>query len=491
MIRFSCETCGRKFKISDRLAGRKGVCPDCHEVFSVPSDEPPQEDSSSPLPSKKTRMERYVQREDIHDSTSGEYGSVGESSSEEESYEEEPAPPPRRPATVHRPASEPAPEPVARRVPEPARGGVGWGVIGVLALLQLVSVGYIWKLGGFGGAAPPPAPQPASSPAVAATTPKPPTLQPPKPTPPMETPAVPPKEEPPKPTPPKEDPPAPVTPPKEEPPTPTPPKEDPPPHVDPPPTPPKEDPPPPAPPSHEDPPPTPTPDPPVPQPPAPTEPAPADVASALEQFKARLPELHGSEEAQPNLEVLDLLKGYLTDAHVVQTLGEMVAASTEPVVVRKRAAQMLGEGGSAAAVDALVADVQSSLKEPQVSRAAVYALGKIADPSSAKALEAIVRARLKPSDDLQDNTLARHAITSLGQLRRREAVDSLLRLYESLETDRPAQRADMSQEEWKREGHIVSLETAINEALSKFAGESYSTYQDWTAWWSSAQGTFQ
>jgi len=57
MIQFTCENCGRRLRVADACAGRRGRCPQCRQVVHVPpaeaalpvsSSEPPQEAASRP-----------------------------------------------------------------------------------------------------------------------------------------------------------------------------------------------------------------------------------------------------------------------------------------------------------------------------------------------------------------------------------------------------------------------------------------------------------
>ena len=131
---------------------------------------------------------------------------------------------------------------------------------------------------------------------------------------------------------------------------------------------------------------------------------------------------------------------------------------------------------------------QASVKEVRVARAAIYAMAKIGTAEGVKAMEGMVRARMKPSEDLQDNAHARHAITAPGSLKRRDALEALMRLFESLDGARPKNRSEMSVDDWKVEGHLVTLQAAILESLSRTAGQTLASYEDWGAWWAGNQG---
>ncbi|MEK7205330.1 MAG: hypothetical protein AAB254_07445, partial [candidate division NC10 bacterium] len=41
MIRFFCDSCGKKLGVDGRLAGRRGKCPDCGFLFTVPAPDGP------------------------------------------------------------------------------------------------------------------------------------------------------------------------------------------------------------------------------------------------------------------------------------------------------------------------------------------------------------------------------------------------------------------------------------------------------------------
>ena len=41
MIRFSCRACGKGVRVPDTSAGKKGRCPFCKEVMSIPADSQP------------------------------------------------------------------------------------------------------------------------------------------------------------------------------------------------------------------------------------------------------------------------------------------------------------------------------------------------------------------------------------------------------------------------------------------------------------------
>ena len=50
IIRTSCPSCGQRFKLADRLAGKRIRCPKCQQTFPVPEPEDQQRSLSEPLP---------------------------------------------------------------------------------------------------------------------------------------------------------------------------------------------------------------------------------------------------------------------------------------------------------------------------------------------------------------------------------------------------------------------------------------------------------
>lgn len=513
MIAFSCKSCERKFLISDNLAGRKGLCPTCHEMFVVPSEDASTEESE-PVPSKKTRAEVYVRREDIdREEDEEEPEEEPEQTEEQEEEEEAPPPPPRRRSTAQVPAVSapmrhaPPPEeaqPQWKRAEEPPPSGVKRVLLTILFCVLAAGAG--WFARGFhnppSNTLPAPTPPPKyEDPAAKPPNPPPkredPPVKPPTPPPKVEEPAVEPPKPPPKVEEPPVDPPKPppkVEEPPVEPPKPPPKIEEPP--VEPPKPPPKiEEPPvkpPKPPPKIEEPPIEPPPTPSTEAPPPPKQPPSTDASAALAEFDRRRSEIEDGQDATRHLEAMEALTGVLAEPHVVDRLGAILVDAKEPVQVRTKAAQMLGDGGGGARAQTLLdRGFQASVKEVRVARAAIYAMAKIGTAEGVKALEGMVRTRMKPSEDLQDNAHARHAITALGSLKRRDALEALMRLFESLDGARPRNRSEMSVDDWKVEGHIVTLQAAVLESLGRTAGQTLASYEDWGAWWAGNQGNFK
>ena len=428
-----------------------------------------------------------------------------------------PARPPGRPSSALRRAVQPAEgrspaeaavaaragarEPVAARGSEPARrGGPGWGVVLVLAALQVASLGYIWKLGGFApgkGAEPTQVngpskqgPKPTAQGAGAGeveeppSPPTPPPVEPPKedPKPPTPPPVEPPKEDPKPPTPPpveppKEDPkPPPVEPPKEDPKPPPiqltdPPKEDPKPPSPPPTEPPKEDP---------------TPAPPT-EPPPPAE----DVSAALRQAMGRLAAARGKDDLSQQTHALDPLQEFLKAREVTQFLGKLLLASQEMPAVRQRAAEMLGDGGQSDAVAILERGIKAAHDLDSVARAAIAALGRIDDPASPRKLDALIRSRLVPAEDELDNAYALDAVFALGKVKRFRNIETLMALYLTLAQLYPGEVQGQTDEDRRKEDYRRMLEDATRSALSEITTKNLRSYQEWADWWQANRGNYK
>ena len=534
MIRFYCSCCQKKFAISDHLAGRKGLCPDCGTMFEVPGDSQAAPGNQAP-PDKRAPTLELDAIQDPNEPPPVEEASeeeTTESSEEEEESEEEFEPPPPPPSvtpprkatsvqrlavpspvapskkatTVQRAAVDPAPPrnwvAASSGSTEPARkGGPGWGVVLLLLGFQAASVGYIWRLGGFApggnGAAAPAVDSTKKGPEVASqpTSPKPPTPAPPKEDPKPPTPA-PPKEDPkpPTPAPPKEDPKPPTpAPPKEDPKPPTPappvepPKPDPPPVEPPKPDPPVEHPPTPAPPP--DPGPTKPPDP-V-NPPTEQPPAPGDVGAAISQAEERLAAARTSKDLVQQAQTLDPLQGFVAEKQVIQFLGKLLLAKIELPTVRQRAAELLGTSGRPEALSILDRGFEAAKAVDNVARASIYAMGRIDDPAAPRKLDAMVRARLAPSADELDNAYAWDAVNALGEMKRLRNVETLMALYLSLAQLYPGDAPAYSDEDVKKEAHRKMLEDATRSALTTITGETFYSYPEWADWWEANRANYK
>lgn len=546
MIYFYCDCCGKKFGISEHLAGRKGLCPDCGTMFTVPAE-------SQPAPARDTATSPPAERALSNAETASAQRLASESPEWGGEKEASAPPAPRRPLPVpsaasprgqgtrvlgadallpgegappppHRRASTSvvptrrSPSPIgpaaavppssgpmskastsptaavrdprpgtserdATRTPSPHGSGVRLG----LAIVAILVAGAVaaWKLGVLpvrkaSGSAPELAArgtdgettsapsQPPSNPSMGGPSmePSPPPSEPPRQDPPAPPPTDPPRQDPP---------PPPTEPPKQEPPPPPPtepPKQDPPP-------PPTESP-------RQDP-----PAPPPTEPPPEEPPVPEAVTTALEKARQQLKASRSSQDAAAQARALDLLKDVLAAREVTQFLGKLLLASQETPAVRKRAAELLGDGGQADAVPLLERGIKAAREHEAVARAAIAALGRIDSPAAPRKLEGLVRSRLVPAQDELENLYARDAVEALGRRKRFRNIETLMGLYLTLAQLHPGEASLQTAEDVRKEAHRAMLEEATRQALMNITSQNFRSYPEWADWWQANRGTYK
>ena len=117
---------------------------------------------------------------------------------------------------------------------------------------------------------------------------------------------------------------------------------------------------------------------------------------------------------------------YTTDEEAARFLTPLLQPTEKSEYVRREAAFALGEAVSKSAVPALMQVLQTD-KKPSVRAATAISLGKIADE---RAIDALSQTLLLPDNKknrrLVDEFVRRSAVRSLGEIRRKEAVPTLI-----------------------------------------------------------------
>ena len=224
---------------------------------------------------------------------------------------------------------------------------------------------------------------------------------------------------------------------------------------------------------------------------APPVPDAAQVDAAIAEFERQRGYVKDSPDAIQQARALDALVCVVVDARAIDILGKLLSSTAELPLVRKRAAEMLGDSRSPEAVAPLQAGFDASRSEPEVARAAIMSLGRIESAASVKALSAIARTWIKATDEERDHMFARDALLSISQLRRSEAVDALLGFWAGLAAAKPGDTSGFSDAEWKHESHRTELESTAQSSLCVLTGQAYSDYGAWKAWWEEHRGSFK
>ncbi|GEM_PF-2636279 len=462
-IRFACGECGRKFAMSLNLAGNAGTCPDCETMFLVPThsdgEAPPPPPPLPPPPpqrsSRPTATMPSAQPSPAPQQTSRPTATLSAVQ----------APSASSKATATLPAASSLvqvrtdkPYLDTGSAPPPSGGGAK-GLVAALVLCSIAAGGAFWAWKTTSS-------QPAGT-TTAGTD-----VSNPGPTPPAP---------PPKPVP---TPVAYTSPPPEEP-VLTPPVEEPPPEY------------------HEDPPPfDPTPPPIDPaQPPTPIDPAStappvpdaAQVPTALAEFERQRGYVKDCPDAVQQARALDALACVVGDARAIDVLGKILTTPAELPLVRRRAAEMLGDSRSSEAVPALQAGFDACRAEPEVARAVIVSLGRIDSAASVKALSAVARGWTKAADEERDHMYASVALLSIStsMQHRNEAVDAMLGFWAGLVAAKPADTSDFSEAEWKRESHRTELESSVQTSLCTLTGQAFAEYGEWQAWWGEKRGSLK
>ncbi len=117
---------------------------------------------------------------------------------------------------------------------------------------------------------------------------------------------------------------------------------------------------------------------------------------------------------------------YTTDEEAARFLIPLLLPTEKSEYVRREAAFALGEALSKSAVPALIQVLQTD-KKPSVRAAAAVSLGKIADE---RAIESLSQTLLLPDNKknrrLVDEFVRRSAARALGEIRKKEAVPTLI-----------------------------------------------------------------
>ncbi|MEK7867191.1 MAG: HEAT repeat domain-containing protein [Planctomycetota bacterium] len=502
-IRFACEECGRKFAMSTSLIGNAGSCPDCGAMFLVPpysdGEAPPPPPPPPAPPVRTTRPTATIPSPQVsaHPTPVRTTKPTASVPAPQVSAHPTPTrtsrPTTTMPAPQFRPMVEPqrttkptttmpAASPVSpskstatlpsasslvevrsdkpfltggREAPSDGTGSKGLVAAVVLCVIAAGGAFWAWKSTSSQPAGTSTAGTDASNPAPPQSAP------PPRPVPAPVTHTTAPPEEP-------------VL---------TPPVEEPPPDY------------------HEDPPPIePTPPPIDPtQPPTPTDPASmaapvpdaAQVNAAIAEFERQRGYVRDCLDAIQQARALDPLASVVVDARVIDILGKLLASTAELPLVRKRAAEMLGDSQSPEAAAPLQAGFDANRSEPEVARAVIISLGGINSAASVKALSAAARGWMKAADEERDHMYASVAVLSISEVRRSEAVDALLGFWAGLVAAKPADTSGLSETGWKHESHRAELEVTTQSSLCVLTGQALTTYDEWQAWWEEHRGSFK
>ncbi|MEK7866122.1 MAG: HEAT repeat domain-containing protein [Planctomycetota bacterium] len=214
------------------------------------------------------------------------------------------------------------------------------------------------------------------------------------------------------------------------------------------------------------------------------------IKAAIEKFQKEYGEGQKKKDENMRATALDVFNGMCQDKKVVEIVGKVLSTSSETVMVKIKAATLLGQSGNPMAI----ATLEKAFGQNEKNDAAmeiVRQIGGLQDKSAVKTLEKIIRPRINRFDDEKACGIARAGIDALSRQRFIETVEALIKLFEPVVSGKPAADATIPPEEAEKEGQRNQSEGALLAALSGLTGQTLQTYDEWKQWWSKNKKTFK
>lgn len=219
-------------------------------------------------------------------------------------------------------------------------------------------------------------------------------------------------------------------------------------------------------------------------------PAEDPVKAAIERFQKDYSEGQKKKDEQLRATALDLLNGFGGDQRVLDILGKVLNNGSETVLVKGKAATMLGQSQNPKAISTLDKAFGPNEKNDAVLEI-VRQIGSIQDKSAVKILEKIIRPRINRFDDERACNIARSGIEGLGRQRFVESVETLIKLFEAAVAGKPEDPNSVPESERAKEGQRNMTEGALVSALTALTAQPHQTHKDWKEWWSKNKKTFK
>ncbi|MBI4614327.1 MAG: hypothetical protein HY720_12005 [Planctomycetes bacterium] len=214
------------------------------------------------------------------------------------------------------------------------------------------------------------------------------------------------------------------------------------------------------------------------------------VKAAIERFTKEYAAGQKAKDESMRTTALDIFNGLCGEQKVVDVIGKVLNTGSETVMVKTKAAMLLGQSGNMKVAGVLEKAFKANEKNDSAYEI-VRQLGGIQDKSTVKILEGIIRPRINRFDDERACQIARSGIDAMGRLRFVEAVESLVKLFEPVNSGRPAPDATVPPEDQPKESQRSQSEGTLIAALSSLTGEQHQKFEDWKGWWSKNKKTFK
>ncbi len=222
----------------------------------------------------------------------------------------------------------------------------------------------------------------------------------------------------------------------------------------------------------------------------PGKPAEDPVKAAIERFQKEYGEGQKKKDEGMRATALDIFNGLCTDKRVLDVVGKVLNNGSETVMVKIKAATLLGQSGNVQALSTLDKAFSPNEKNDAVLEV-VRQIGGIQDKSALKILEKIVRPRINAFDDEKKCNIARAGIDSIGRERFVESIDLLVKLYEPVNQGKPTDPTAIPEGDQARESQRSQTEGALVAALTALTAQPHQTFDDWKKWWSKEKKTFK
>lgn len=219
-------------------------------------------------------------------------------------------------------------------------------------------------------------------------------------------------------------------------------------------------------------------------------PAEDPIKAAIEKFTKEYGEGQKKKDENMRATALDIFNGLCQDKKVLDIVGKVLNTSSETVMVKVKAATLLGQSGNPMAVVTLDKAFNANEKN-DAAMEIVRQIGGLQDKSAVKILEKIIRPRVNRFDDAHACQIAQAGIEALGRQRFIETVETLVKLFEPVVSGKPAADATIPPEEQEKEGRRGQAEGSLNSALSGLTAQTFQTYDEWKQWWSKNKKTFK
>lgn len=214
------------------------------------------------------------------------------------------------------------------------------------------------------------------------------------------------------------------------------------------------------------------------------------IKAAIEKFTKEYGEGQKKKDENMRATALDIFNGLCQDKKVLEIVGKVLNTGSETVMVKVKAATLLGSSGNPLAIATLDKAFNANEKN-DAAMEIVRQIGGLQDKSAVKILEKIIRPRINRFDDEKACGIARAGVEALSRERFIETVEALVKLFEPVVSGKPAADATIPPEDQEKEARRNQAEGALISALSTLTAQTFQTYDEWKQWWSKNKKTFK